>query len=278
MGCPVTEAKRLLGFIRSTLGMLKLGGVLLYACVELLVKRPSTRLDQAVWLHRLCRRAIRIFGVEVRTLGHFPERGVLIANHLSYLDIVVLASLSPCVFVSKSEIEAWPVLGWMTTRSGTVYVDRGRRSSAKQAGSGMQAVTEAGLPVVLFPEGTTSNGDTILKFHSGLLATAAAAEQPVTAAYLRYSLTGANGDSTASDDVAFWGEHPMTSHVFRFLALRDVRAEVIIAEAPIRFSTGITSRKLFAVEARHAVCLLRTQSIAIEGQIEAPIESLPLQQ
>lgn len=248
---------------------MKLGGVLLYACAELMVRRPATRLDRAVWLHQLCRRSIGSFGVEVCATGSFPERGVLISNHLSYVDIVVFASMAPCVFVSKSEVERWPVLGWMTTMAGTVYVERGKRGSAKEAGSGMRAAAEAGLPVVLFPEGTTSSGDTILKFHSGLLAEAVADERPVTPAYLRYSLTGEDGDSTARDDVAYWGERAMVPHIFRFMALRGVRAEVTIADAPIRFSEGSASRKLIAVEARQAVCLVSEVCEEAEGQVEA---------
>lgn len=270
----VPGANRLSSFVRSMLRMAKLGGVLLYACGQLLVGRPSTRFDRALWLHRLCRRSLTTFGVEVLTTGRLPERGILISNHLSYVDIIVFASMGPCVFVSKSEVASWPVLGWMTTMAGTVYVERGRRGSAKVAGSGMRAAAEAGLPVVLFPEGTTSNGDAILKFHSGLLAEAVADAQPVSAAYLQYSLTENNGESAANNDVAFWGETPMLPHIFRFLALRGVRAKVHIAAAPIRFTAEATSRKQVAVEARRAVCLLSEGCRAVEDQVEGASEPL----
>ena len=265
----VREANRLLGLMRSVLGMMKLGGVLVYACAELILGRPSNRRDRAMWLHQLCRRSLGTFGVEVRTLGVFPERGVLISNHLSYVDIVVFASMGPCVFVSKSEVAGWPVLGWMTTMAGTVYVERGRRGRAKVAGSGMRVAAESGLPVVLFPEGTTSNGEAILKFHSGLLGEAVGDGQPVTAAYLEYFL-GDSSLGTVRDDVAFWGEQPMLPHIFRFLRLRGVRAEITIADAPIQFtSAGANSRKLTAVEARDAVCLLREGCRAVEDEMEA---------
>ena len=122
--------------------------------------------------------------------GVFPERGAVISNHLSYLDIVVFAALHPCVFVSKEEIRRWPVVGWMTTMSGTVYVARGHGGSAMRARKGMQAALDAGLPVVFFPEGTTSNGSQLLKFHSGLLAQVIAGGAPVTAAYVQLQLCG----------------------------------------------------------------------------------------
>ncbi len=97
-------------------------------------------------------------GIEIGVVGEFPERGAVISNHLSYLDIVVFAALHPCVFVSKAEMRGWPVVGWMTTMSGTVYVARGHGGSAMRARKGMQAAVDAGLPVVFFPEGTTTNG------------------------------------------------------------------------------------------------------------------------
>ncbi len=245
-----------LALVRSMWGMVRLVGLMLAACVELLVRRPSTRLERAMWLHRLCRRAVEMFRVEVCVEGSFPERGVVISNHLSYLDIVIFASIRPCVFVSKVEIESWPVIGWMTTMAGTVYVKRGKGGSAKEAGSGMRTAAESGLPVVFFPEGTTSNGEQILKFHSGLLMEAVVAEQPVTAGYLRYLLTENNRGREVRDDVAYWGDRPMLPHVIRFMALRGVRAEVAIASEPIRFTSAVGARKAIAIEARTAVCML----------------------
>ena len=72
-------------------------------------------------------------GVEIEVVGSFPERGAIISNHLSYLDIVIFAALRPCVFVSKLEMKSWPVIGWMTMMAGTVFVDRGHGGSAERA-------------------------------------------------------------------------------------------------------------------------------------------------
>src|SRR6202789_2937223 len=159
----------------------------------LAVKRPATREERADWLHRFCARAMRGLGIKIGVMGVFPERGGVISNHLSYLDIVVFAALHPCVFVSKAEIKGWPVVGWMTTMSGTVYVERGHGGSAMKARKGMQDAVDAGLPGVFFPEGTTSNGSGLLKFHSGLLSQVIDAGSPVTAAHLRYSFAEDNG-------------------------------------------------------------------------------------
>lgn len=246
-----------MNFFRAAWRSVRVAGMFVVAGTELAVKRPATREQRADWLHRFCARAMRGLGIEICVVGKFPESGAVISNHLSYLDIVVFAATRPCVFVSKAEIARWPVVGWMTTMSGTVYVERGHGGSAMRARRGMQAALDAGLPVVFFPEGTTSNGSRLLKFHSGLLAQVLDGGSTVTAAYLRYSLVEKNGpDVSVAEDVCYWGDRHMLAHVFKVLGLRGVRAEVRFAEGPIAFSSDRVHRKLAAVEARSAVTAL----------------------
>jgi lyso-ornithine lipid O-acyltransferase len=247
----------LANFFRAVGRSFRLVGMFVVAGTELAVKRPQTREQRADWLHRFCARAMRGMGIEIDVVGRFPERGSVISNHLSYVDIVVFAALHPCVFVSKAEIAAWPVVGWMTTMSGTVYVARGHGGSAMKARRGMQDTVDAGLPVVFFPEGTTTNGSQMLKFHSGLLAQAMQGSGPVTAAHVRYRLVADNGPGVSvADDVCYWGDRNMLAHIFTFLGLRGVRAEVRFADGPIAFSSDGVHRKLAAVEARAAVAAL----------------------
>jgi 1-acyl-sn-glycerol-3-phosphate acyltransferase len=235
---------------------LQLVGYFIHASVLLILRDPETRQDRAEWLHKFCARAMKGMGISVSVKGRFPARGAVISNHLSYMDIVTLAALHPCVFVSKREIEAMPVLGWMTTRAGTVYVERGRGGSAVRAAEAMQKAMDDGLPVVFFPEGTTSNGKALLKFHSGLIGQALLAGAPMTAAFIRYSLTEENGpDVDVSEDIC-WGDRPMLAHIWKFLSLRGVHAEVRFAPAPIVFSTDELHRKAAAIEAQAAVAAL----------------------
>ena len=222
--------------------------------MQLVFERPNTRVDRAVWLHRFCARAMKRLGVLVEVRGRFPARGAVISNHLSYLDIVTFAALHECVFCSKAEIERWPVLGWMTTMAGTIYVERGRGGSAVKAASGMRAASEASLPVVFFPEGTTTDGSCLLKFHSGLLGQALVSEQPITAAFIGYRLDEENGpDVSVADDVCFWGERNMVAHIFKLLGLRGIHVMVRFADGPIQFSSDSLHRKRAAVEAQAAV-------------------------
>jgi 1-acyl-sn-glycerol-3-phosphate acyltransferase len=233
-----------------------LAGMFIEAGVELLLARPSTREARADWLHRFCARSMRRMGITITMHGSFPERGSLITNHQTYVDIVTLASLRPCVFVSKAELINVPVLGWMTTMAGTVFVERGRGGSALRASAGMKAASEAGLPVVFFPEGTTTNGREMLPFRSGLLAQAMAEGEPITAGHLTYSMGPDNGVDVSVEDNICWGDLPMFTHVFTFLGLRGVHVEVRFAAAPIAFSSDVLHRKAAAIEARDAVAAL----------------------
>jgi 1-acyl-sn-glycerol-3-phosphate acyltransferase len=251
---------------------LKAAGMFGYASVELMVRPPATREARAEWLHKFCARVVQSFDIRVEVTGRYPERGALISNHLGYLDIMAFAALHRCVFVSKVEMLDEPVVGWMTKMAGTVFVERGRGGSATQAKGGMQAAFDAGLPVVFFPEGTTSDGSAVLDFRSGLLAQTLQAKQPVTAAYVRYRLDKGNGpDVAVENDVCFWGDDAkLFRHVFRLVGLRGIVIEVKIADAAIEFSSDMLHRKRAAAEAREAVVRLggdeaRGQGLGVSG-------------
>ena len=100
-----------MNFFRAVGRSVRLVGMFVVAGTELVVKRPSTREERADWLHRFCASSLRGFGIDVSVVGRFPERGAVISNHLSYLDIIVFAALHPCVFVSKAEIRSWAGCG-----------------------------------------------------------------------------------------------------------------------------------------------------------------------
>lgn len=240
---------------RSVTGSLKCTAIFLYGALELMVKRPATHEQRAEWLHQFCARVIRAMRIATRVEGIFPEQGVIVSNHMGYLDVMALAAQHRCVFVAKAELAKVPLLGWMTTMAGSVYVQRGQGGSAIRAREGLQSAAAAGVPVVIFPEGTTSNGTSVMKFHSGALAQALEEGQPVTAAYIRYRLTEDNGpDATVQDDVAFWGDDPpLFRHIFGVLGLRGVEVSVRIADGPIAFTVGAQHRKQAAIEARAAV-------------------------
>ncbi len=241
-----------MGFVRSLVGTFK---VLYYFArfgAELAIKRPKTRVERAAWLHRFCATTLGGMGVALTVEGSLPAGGAVISNHLGYLDIVVFAALQPCVFCSKAELATVPVLGWFVRMAGTVFVDRGHGGSALKARGDMAAAFEEGLAVVFFPEGTTSNGEGLLEFHSGLLSQAMGVGMPVTPAFLRYGFDQPNRASLA-DDVHYWGDGSMWAHVWKFVSLRGVHAYARFAPGPIAFRSRVEQRKEAAVEAREAV-------------------------
>ena len=185
---------------------------------------------RAAWMHRWCRRFLRAIGVEAESAGELPARGAVVCNHLSYLDIVVLMAAQPCVMVAKTEVRGWPLIGRLTALAGTVYVRRGGGPSTHAAvNESMRAAYATGLPVVFFPEGTTTDGRELLPFRRGLFHSVLDGEQPLRVAALQYSM-GWNGGATVEDDICWWGEATFAPHLIRFLGLREVRAAVQFGE------------------------------------------------
>jgi 1-acyl-sn-glycerol-3-phosphate acyltransferase len=142
---------------------------------------------------RLTRRwSRRLLGICRVTLEQAPgpaalEHALLVANHISWLDIFVINALYPCRFVAKSEIRAWPVLGWLAAAAGTVFIARGNRRDLRHIFQGIVSVLQQGQRVAFFPEGTTALQGTLLPFHANLFEAAIDARvavQPCALAYL----------------------------------------------------------------------------------------------
>ncbi|HUO61740.1 MAG TPA: lysophospholipid acyltransferase family protein [Candidatus Acidoferrales bacterium] len=177
--------------------------------------------------------------------GRPPQGGLLVSNHLSYLDIFVYSSALPCAFVSKSEVAKWPIIGPFARFSGTIFVRREQRSNSASAKQSIVAYLAAGVPVVLFPEGTTTDGREVLPFHSSMLQAAIDAGQSVTACAIRYELS----DGDPATEVCWWGNMTLPPHVWNLLGKRAIRAKVIFGE-PIQ---GISDRKSLSDAAWHSV-------------------------
>jgi 1-acyl-sn-glycerol-3-phosphate acyltransferase len=253
--------------MRSLIGILKLVALFAFGAASLLIRRPQTRAARAEWLHSFSATLLRRLGIAARQRGTYPASGVVISNHMGYLDIISFAALHRCVFVSKSEIAAWPVIGWMTTMSGTVYVQRGRGGSAERAKSDLRSVAEENVPIVFFPEGTSSDGGSVLKFRTGLLYDCVVDGQPITPACVRYRLTQDNGPGVAvGNRVAYWDDTPLALHIFRLLGLRGIEIEIAFADAPIAFSpAALADRHITGAEARAAVLALRGGELTTEN-------------
>lgn len=186
---------------------------------------PS-RHQRAVCLHHGCRRALRVIVDRVDVLGPRPARGLLVSNHLSYLDILLFSALAPGVFVSKHEIKSWPLLGWFARLGGTVFVQRERRGHVGEISARIHELLEKGELVFLFPEGTSGDGESVLPFKSSLLEPAVGLNQPVFAAGIDYFLAG----GSVKNDVCYWGDMTFFPHLLLLLRHRFVQARVSFRE------------------------------------------------
>jgi 1-acyl-sn-glycerol-3-phosphate acyltransferase len=181
-------------------------------------------------LHRTTWRTLRYFRIQTQATGPVPARGLLISNHLSYLDILVLSSLTPAVFVSKHDVKSWPVFGQFAVLAGTVFVDRARRFQVGQVNDEITTALNQGALVVLFPEGTSSNGETLLPFKSSLLEPATHPEWPLAISWIHYEID----DGDAGEEICYWGNHTFFPHMLNLLGKRRVRATVRFAQSPAR--------------------------------------------
>lgn len=206
-------------------GELLLIGLRFFLLYAVTLGRPTLR-QRAACLHWACRRTLRVFVDRVEVIGPRPTSGLLVSNHLSYVDIPLLGSLAPTVFVSKVEVKRWPVFGWFAALGGTVFVRRERRGEVGEIANRIRQLIKDGHLVVLFPEGTSSGGDTVLPFKSSLLEPVVGQTHDVHAGCISYSLV----DGVVSEDVSYWGDMTLAPHLARLLGKANVQARINFAD------------------------------------------------
>ena len=205
---------------------------------------------RAAWLRRWSRFACRVVGIRVTTRGSMPRSGLLVCNHLSYLDVIVLSSLRPCVFVAKRDVAAWPLFGWLARAADTIFVDRERRLASADVVDLVREAVAGGLLVVLFPEGTSSDGSTVLPFKSALLESAVELRCPVAAAAIEYALD----EGSVADEVCYWRDMTLVPHLINLFFKREVRSKCSFSVPKIR----VGDRKEIARELRDEIVSMRS--------------------
>lgn len=181
----------------------------------------------ALCVRLLCRLALRVVGVRVALRGAVPRGGaLLVANHLSWIDIVAVLAHVDCVFVAKREVATWPVVGWMARVMGVVFVDRARKRDLLRAVPALASSLASGRRVLLFAEGTTTDGRVLLPFRSALVEAAVIARVPVVPIALTASCEA--GDASA---LCWIGDETLVENLPRVHALRRPRMVVHAAGA-----------------------------------------------
>lgn len=217
--------------------------------------------------HRLVCRAL---GVRWRVVGPAPPPGaggLIVANHVSWLDIAVIGAQRPLAFVAKSEVAGWPVIGLLAKLQRTVFIDRMRRSATAEVAEQMGARLSAGEAVVLFAEGTTGDGTRILPLRSSLLGAAHAAlaegdDADIAVYPLAISYTGIHGMAGGRAErsaLAWYGDTDLAPHLRAVLAMGAV--DVVLAWGePIAMGRK-TSRKEATRLAEAAIRDARRQAV-----------------
>lgn len=179
------------------------GGCTRVALLFPLVSERTQRKIRALWSRRL----LRVLGVELQADGPLPRPGqLLVSNHISWVDVFVINAISPLSFVCKDEIRGWPVLGWLVARNHTVFIRRASRNSAAEVRNTLVGALSCGRSVMVFPEGTTTDGRSVLPFRAAMFQAAIDAGRAVKPVRLSYlDARGELSDApTYIGDTTFW--------------------------------------------------------------------------
>jgi len=199
---------------------------------------PPQRMQRVGWWSA---RMLRLLGVTLHAIGTpRPGATLLVANHISWLDIVAINAVHPVRFVSKADVRAWPLLGWLIACAGTLFIERERKRDALRVVHQVANALQAGDTVAVFPEGTTSDGHTLLAFHANLLQAAIATATPVQPIALRFSDAG----HRISPAAAYVGDTSLAQSIWWIATARALEAHV--AWLPARSSAQIERRALAA--------------------------------
>lgn len=216
----------------------------------------ASRKQCAEWLHETCVHGLQAIRVQREVHGTPPTHGLIVSNHLSYLDILCYSAAVPCVFVSKADVETWPIFGKYARWSGSVFVRRHDRRDAARANANVSESLSDGVPVVLFPEGVTTDGHRVLRFHSTMLQPAIDAAASITPCAIRYELE----DGDPGREVSWWGDMTLLPHFWNLAGKPSIRARIVFGDPVI--ATG--DRKQLGQRLREQVVSLYAGGGAIE--------------
>jgi 1-acyl-sn-glycerol-3-phosphate acyltransferase len=237
--------------MRSLVGAWRLGRATLHVLHGMLVMTRFPALDEAGRHARIrwwSAGLLRTMGLTLEVSGQpRPGATLLIANHISWLDIAAIHAAAPHArFVSKADVLQWPLLGWLIRNAGTLFIERERKRDAVRVVHAMAEALQAGDTVAVFPEGTTGTGPAPLPFHANLLQAAVATATPVQPVVLRF----ADAAQAYSQAVVYIGDTTLLQSLWRVACARGLRAHVQILPA---VATAHADRRALAEHLRELV-------------------------
>jgi 1-acyl-sn-glycerol-3-phosphate acyltransferase len=228
------------------MSILRAGALILLLLAGLVIGVPiqaAFRLLRPGWAGAMqsyfCRLLLPLLGMRLRVAGAPAAGAFIVVNHISWLDVIALGAARPCVFVAKSQVASWPVFGALARSQRTIFVDRSDRSALSAVNDAIAAALKQGACVVLFAEGTSSDGTQVLPFKPAHFAPAIAARAQVAPAAIGYFEKGA-----ASRRPAWYGDMDFVSHVWAIL--RGAPYECRLLFGPAVSSVGLERKALAA--------------------------------
>ncbi|MDO8294215.1 MAG: lysophospholipid acyltransferase family protein [Gallionella sp.] len=213
------------------------------------------------------RQLLGILNIGIRTEGQWPVRGeggyLVVANHVSWLDIFVLNTIYPSRFIAKAEVRNWPLIGWLCKRSNTIFIERALRQDAASINQQISLLLEQGVCVGLFPEGTTTDGKQVGHFHSALIQPTIDAGAMLCPVALCYQDKNGRGNNAA----IFTGDTTLAQSIWRIL--RSPRFDALLVFTPALATAG-GNRRVLARAAQQAI----SQGL----QNTAPVRQTPEQE
>ena len=208
--------------------------------------RAPARMRRVGWA---CAKALRCLGIALQTQGvALPGPVLLVANHVSWLDILAVNAVQPARFVSKADVQSWPVLGWIIACGGTLFIQRERKRDAMRVLHQVADALRAGAVIAVFPEGTTGDARALLPFHANLLQAAITTASVVQPVALHYA------DAIAArSDAALWiGETTLMDSLWRIAGADRLCATVRMLDP---LPAGDLDRRALAQRARETIAL-----------------------
>jgi 1-acyl-sn-glycerol-3-phosphate acyltransferase len=205
------------------------------------------------------RTIVKLLGIKIRTNAIVPATPFfLVSNHLSYLDIVVLASQMDCVFIAKREVKSWPLFGLLSRSMNTIFIDRARAADIPRVNALIEETLQSGQNIVVFPEGTSTAGAEVLPFRPSLLEPAARGNFPVAYASLSYCTPP--DETSAHLSVCWWGAMTLLPHLFGVFRLSEIEATLTFGRETLQG----TDRKELAQRLHEAVTKIFIPSTVTE--------------
>ena len=223
-------------------------------CVEVAWRFPRrTQAERTRQVQAWARTLLTRLDVELKIAGTPPPAGplLLVANHISWVDILALHATCHCRFVAKADVKRWPIIGRLATGAGTLYVQRESRRDAMRLVHDMEHVLRDGGILAVFPEGTTGDGDSVLPFHANLIQAAISADAPVQAVAIEFvdAQTG-----TSSRAVSYTGDESLVRSIWRTLAAQRLCA--VVSFGTVQRADG-RDRRTLARELRGEIVAMR---------------------